>query len=74
MSRSGCVAILGKTSSNQSRITRVVSNLKVIYGSKTKIGLPWRSSGKTLHSSAGGAGSIPGQGTKIPHAAKHGQK
>ena len=23
---------------------------------------------------AGGAGSIPGQGTKIPHAAWHGQK
>ena len=28
-----------------------------------------------LHASdAGGAGSIPGQGTKIPHAARRGQK
>ena len=28
-----------------------------------------------LHASnAGGAGSIPGQGTKIPHAMGHGQK
>ena len=25
-------------------------------------------------STAGGAGSIPGRGTKIPHAAQHGQK
>ena len=25
-------------------------------------------------STAGGTGSIPGQGTKIPHAAQHGQK
>ena len=25
-------------------------------------------------STAGGTGSIPGQGTKIPHAARHGQK
>ena len=27
---------------------------------------------KTLLSNAGGAGSIPGQGTKIPHAVRHG--
>ena len=25
---------------------------------------------RTLHSNAGGAGSIPGQGAKIPHAAQ----
>ena len=25
-------------------------------------------------STAGGAGSIPGRGTKIPHASRHGQK
>ena len=36
---------------------------------KTK-GLTWRSSG----SNAGGMGSIPGQGTKIPHAMQHGQR
>ena len=28
---------------------------------------------KTLPSNAGGAGSIPGQGTKVPHAAEYGQ-
>ena len=28
---------------------------------------------KTLHFQCRGAGSIPGQGTKIPHAARHGQ-
>ena len=33
-----------------------------------KKGLPWRSVVKTLPSSAGGAGSIPGWGAKIPHA------
>ena len=28
-----------------------------------------------LHASnAGGVGSVPGRGTKIPHAAQHGQK
>ena len=29
---------------------------------------------KTPHFSAGGAGSIPGQGAKIPHAEGRGQK
>ena len=29
---------------------------------------------KTLPSNAGGVGSIPGRGTKIPHAAGCGQK
>jgi len=29
---------------------------------------------KTSPSSAGGVGSIPGQGTKIPHASQCGQK
>ena len=29
---------------------------------------------RLLASNAGGAGSIPGQGTKIPHVAWHGQK
>ena len=29
---------------------------------------------KTLHSNAGGSGSIPGQGTKIPHARQCSQK
>ena len=33
-------------------------------------GLPWWSSGKTLPSNAGGVGLIPGQGAKIPHAAR----
>ena len=41
MSRAGRVAILGKTSVNQSRISRAVSNFKVIYGSKTKIVILW---------------------------------
>ena len=30
--------------------------------------LPWWSSGKESPYNAGDAGSIPGQGTKIPHA------
>ena len=30
--------------------------------------------GISLASNTGGAGLIPGQGTKIPHAAQHGQK
>ena len=29
---------------------------------------------KTLHSNAGGTGSIPGRGTKIPHARQCSQK
>ena len=32
------------------------------------MGLPWWSMVKTLPSSAGGAGSIPGRGAKITHA------
>ena len=39
------------------------------------MGLPWRSSGLRLcASNAGGVGSIPGGGTKIPHATEHSQK
>ena len=34
-----------------------------------KQGLPWWSSGEELPSNAGDVGSIPGWGTKIPHAA-----
>ena len=34
----------------------------------TSLGLPWQCSGKTLPSTAGGVGSIPGWGAKIPHA------
>ena len=38
-------------------------------------GLPWQSVViKTLSSLAGGVGSIPGQGAKIPHATGYGQK
>ena len=33
-------------------------------------GLPCSSVVKTLPSKAGGTGSIPGQGTKIPHASR----
>ena len=29
---------------------------------------------KTLHFNSGGMGSIPGQRTKVPHAAQYGQK
>ena len=32
------------------------------------VGLPWWSSGKESPSNAGDTGSIPGWGTKIPHA------
>ena len=39
------------------------------------MGLPWWSSDLRLHApNAGGTGSIPGQGTKIPHAAWRTQK
>ena len=37
-------------------------------------GLPWGSSGWLHASNAGVSGSIPGQGTKIPHAVLCGQK
>ena len=37
-------------------------------------GLRWWCSGKVRISTAGGAGSIPGQGTKIPHAVCCSQK
>lgn len=37
---------------------------------RNRQGLPWRSSGETLSSSAGSAGSIRGQRTGIPHALK----
>ena len=38
-------------------------------------GLPWRSNGQESHTStAGGTGSIPGWGTKIPHAVQRGQE
>ena len=35
-----------------------------------KEGIPWQSSGYNV----GDASSIPGQGAKIPYAARHGQK
>ena len=34
-------------------------------------GLPWQSSGEDFAFTARGSGSIPGQGTKIPHATWH---
>ena len=38
-------------------------------------GLPWRSSGSdSVLPMEGAQGSIPSGGTKIPHAAQHGQK
>ena len=37
--------------------------------------LPWQSSGQeSVPRHAGSAGVIPGQGTRIPHAAGHSQK
>ena len=36
----------------------------------THEGVPWQSSGGLCASTAGGTGSIPGQGTKIPQAAR----
>ena len=45
---------------------------------QNKMGLPWQSSGtldlRLCASTAGGTGSIPGQGTKIPHGAAKKQK
>ena len=35
--------------------------------------LPWQSLIKNLPSNTEGAGLIPGQGAKIPHAIQHGQ-
>lgn len=37
-------------------------------------GLPWWSSVENLLSNPGGAGLIPGQGTKIPYVVWRGQK
>ena len=37
-------------------------------------GLPWQYSGWDCASNAGGTGSIPGRGNKIPHAVRHSQK
>lgn len=37
-------------------------------------GLPWCSNGWDSASNTGGVGSIPGEGTKILHASRHGQK
>ena len=45
-------------------------NLKKIYGG-TSLVVQWL---RLRASTAGGTGSIPGQGTKIPHAVPHGQK
>ena len=41
---------------------------------RCRLGLPWPSSGLRLcRPKAEGAASIPGQVSKIPHAAQHGQ-
>ena len=37
-------------------------------------GIPWRSSGRICALTTGNTGSIPGWGTKIPHASKCSQK
>ena len=37
----------------------------------SKYGFPWLSSGRFCISTAENVGSVPGQGTKIPHAAWH---
>ena len=42
-----------------------------IENSGTSLAVRWL---RHRSSTAGGTGSIPGQGTKIPHAAQHGQK
>ena len=34
------------------------------------MGLPWQSSGRTSPFSAGGTGSDPGWGAKLPHASR----
>ena len=52
----------------------VVTNFKAHY---EPLGHPWRSSGYDFMLPMQGAqvpGSIPGQGTKIPHASQHNQK
>ena len=41
---------------------------------KKNKGLPWWSSGSLRAPNAGGMALIPGQGTKIPRAARHGPK
>ena len=38
------------------------------------MGFPGGPVARTSPSTAGGASSIPGQGTKIPHAVQHGKK
>ena len=47
--------------------------IKIVKKKKSK-GLPWWSSGSLRAPNAGGMALIPGQGTKIPHAASHGPK
>ena len=52
-------------------VLRGIKENPVKPGEGTSLAVQWL---RFRASTAGGTGSIPGQGTKIPHAKRHGQK
>ena len=69
--------MLGNIHNDEAEYSEIKLNLSIIYGEKyeyfygTSLTVQWI----RLHASeVGGTGSIPGQATGIPHAARCGQK
>ena len=55
-------------------VTEGVAKTCMVFAAEREMELPWQSRDWDSDSKAGGMGSIPCRGTRIPHAVWHGQK